>query len=120
MSHFFLTRHHGHKVIVRLGYDRVLKYVYMTTIVDDKEPDDARYEASCAAFGGEGIVYSNLDDKAAGDECVDVNFYRRVLNRLGIVVPESMFTETLRDQQQDSADRNVEHFLPGAATSTQS
>ena len=100
-QHTCITKRGTHEVCVLMGYDRPLDYVHMTiTRVDTHDEDD-------------GIVYSNLDDAGAGLDCQDVNYYRQVLADLGIAVPESMFTETLRDQESRAGNRCVDHTPEG-------
>lgn len=77
---------------VTLGYDRPLNYVFCT--VEDKEGD---------------ILYSNLDDENAGCEQDDVNYYRPILDELGIKVPEQMFVEVAKDQLRRVGNRVVVH-----------
>ncbi len=86
---------------VLIGYDRPLDYVHMT--ISRVVPGEAEDE----------IVYSNLDDVGAGLDCQDVNYFRQVLAGLGISVPESMFKETLRDQQSRAGNRCMDHTPEG-------
>lgn len=92
-QHRFRCVHQGQPIEVTIGFDRPLGYVFMTIITDDEEQ----------------ILYSNLDDDVAGIHCRDVNYFRRLLQRMNITVPECMFNETLRDQIGHVGNRNVEH-----------
>ena len=74
-----------------LGYDRQLDYVFCVVERDGE------------------YVYSNLADPDAGTEQQDVAYFRQVLDRLGVVVPESMFTEVEADQRGRIGNRVVNH-----------
>jgi hypothetical protein len=92
-QHVCNATHDDLTVTVTLGYDRPLCYVFMTVSDgDDENP-----------------IYSNLNDPDAGVECQDVDYFRRVLHALGIVVPECLFTETVRDQVGNVGNREVVH-----------
>lgn len=84
------------KVTVTMGYDRPLDYVFCTVIDED-----------------ENVVYSNLDDDNAGTNLQDVDYYREVFERLGLVVPESMFHEVTADQTFSVGNRVVLHLADG-------
>ena len=79
-----------HEVI--LGYDRPLDYVFCTV-----------WNADHA------VVYSNLEDLGAGTEQQDVNYFRPVLARLGITVPEEMFAGVAEDQRQRAGNKIVRY-----------
>jgi len=76
---------------VVLGYDRPLGYVFCTV-----------------ERGGE-MIYSNLSDADAGTEQQDVRYYRSVLDRLGVTVPEEMFAAVESDQRARVGNRVVHH-----------
>jgi hypothetical protein len=76
---------------VVLGYDRPLDYVFCTV-----------------ERGGE-VIYSNLSDADAGTEQQDVRYYRSVLDRLGVTVPEEMFATVESDQRAKVGNRVVYH-----------
>jgi hypothetical protein len=82
----------GNAVRVTLGYDRPLDFVFCFV-------DDGREEA----------IYTNLDDDDAGTHQQDVNYYRPVLARLGIDLPEEMFREVQSDQRNVVGNRFVDH-----------
>src|SRR6266851_10254528 len=82
----------GEPLTVTLGYDRPLDYVFCTV----------------AAENGD-VVYSNLDDEDAGIDQQDVDYYRAVLQNLGVRVPESMFREVRSDQLGCVGNRVVVH-----------
>lgn len=89
---FETTDANGETVTVTMGYDRRLDYVFCTVM---KADDD--------------FIYSNLDDDGAGIDQHDVDYYRPVLERLGISVPESVFRETAADQRGCVGNRVVIH-----------
>jgi hypothetical protein len=84
----------GHRVAVTLGYDRPLDFVFCTIIRDGEEDSP---------------VYTNLDDDDAGTHLQDVDYYRSVLEGLGILVPEKMFAEVESDQANAVGNRVVDH-----------
>ena len=97
-QHFCKTSLEGRPLSVTLGFDRRLQYLFLTVIrldLPDEQEDD--------------ILYCNLEDPDAGTHCDDVDYYRRVLADLNIAVPESMFEETLRDQEFNVGNRVVDH-----------
>ena len=66
------------KVTVMMGYDRPLDYVFCTVMNSDGD-----------------VIYSNLDDDRAGTDLQDVEYFRPVLQQLGIKVPEEMLRRAL-------------------------
>ncbi|MFH6821921.1 hypothetical protein ACHRB9_19465, partial [Acinetobacter baumannii] len=88
--------YNGAPVVVSIGYDRPLDYVFLTV---------------WSAGDEDAVYYSNLDDEYAGIDCDDVDYYRRILAEMHIEVPISMFEETLRDQAMCVGNRVVEHSL---------
>ena len=94
-QHIFKTSiAQGQRVTVTMGYDRPLHYVFCTVITED---DD--------------VIYSNLDDEDAGIHQQQVNYYRTVLLRLGLSVPEAMFREVESDQLSAVGNRVVIHRM---------
>jgi sensor domain CHASE-containing protein len=71
----------GNNVQVILGYDRPLNFVFCT--ITDSEGE---------------IVYCNLSDPAAGTRQQDVNYYRPILEKAGVKLPEAMFEQVAEDQ----------------------
>lgn len=86
------TTSRGRTVTVTLGYDRPLDYVFCTVMDADGD-----------------VVYSNLDDEMAGTELQDVEYFKLVLRKLEIDLPETMFTEVKSDQALRIGNR-VEHY----------
>src|SRR3954452_20996070 len=81
----------GKPVTVILGYDRVLNYVFCTVTVEEE------------------IVYSNLADPEAGTDQQNIEYFRPVLQELGVTVPESMFVEVTKDQLGRVGNRTEVH-----------
>jgi hypothetical protein len=82
----------GESITVTMGYDRPLDFVFCTVMTTN---DD--------------VIYSNLDDDDAGTDQQDVDYYRPILDRLGIHVPESIFWEVKADQLMRVGNRVVVH-----------
>ncbi|MDP9052495.1 MAG: hypothetical protein M3O31_17510 [Acidobacteriota bacterium] len=82
----------GDTVTVTMGYDRPLDFVFCTVM---SQEDD--------------LIYSNLDDDEAGTLQQDVDYYRAILERLGLHVPESVFQEVASDQIGRVGNRVVVH-----------
>jgi hypothetical protein len=80
------------KVEVLMGYDRPLNYVFCVVT------------AESGAF-----VYSNLSDPKAGIHCQDVEYYRTILDMLGIQAPESVIEAVKEDQKRRGGNRIVQH-----------
>jgi hypothetical protein len=100
--HFNATIADGRKVTVTMGYDRPLDYVFCTVMDKDGE-----------------IVYSNLHDDAVGLNLQDVNYFRPILEELGLRVPESMFAEVSFDQEHSVGNRVVIHEQDESPTRTE-
>lgn len=82
----------GRRVVVTMGYDRPLNYVFCTIFTEREK-----------------LIYSNLDDANAGCTMQDVEYYRPILRRFGIQVPELMFMEVLWDQGMRVGNRTLVH-----------
>lgn len=79
-------------VEVIMGYDRPLDYVFCVVSRDDGE-----------------ILYSNLSDPQAGTRQQSVQYFRLVLARLGVTVPEEMFA-AVREDQRNREGNKVVHY----------
>jgi hypothetical protein len=94
-QHIFRTVDgNGIAVTVTLGYDRPLDFVFCTVMDAQDEP-----------------IYTNLDDDDAGTHQQDIDYYRPILTRLGIEVPEAMFDEVESDQTKVVGNRVVDHTV---------
>ena len=96
-KHTTVTRD-GRRVVVTMGYDRPLDYVFCTVIQEGEGTTE-----------GEEVLYSNLSDIEAGTDLQDVDFYRSVLEEMGITVPDAMFTEVKIDQLERTGNKTVDH-----------
>lgn len=93
--HTYTTMHAGRRTAVVMGYDRPLRYVFMTVEDLDASDDEAAY------------LYSNLDQP--DPDSLTLGDFRSALQQLGIAVPESMFTETEADRQGNVGNRSMVH-----------
>lgn len=92
-QHIFATTNaQGDSVTVTMGYDRPLDFVFCTVMTREND-----------------VIYSNLDDDDAGTHQQDVDYYRPVLEALGLHVPESVFHEVSEDQIGRVGNRVVTH-----------
>ena len=92
-QHIFKTTDaQGNDVTVKMGYDRPLNFVFCTVM--NREDD---------------VIYSNLDDDDAGTHQQNVDYYRSVLEALGLNVPQSIFQEVAADQRGRVGNRIVTH-----------
>jgi hypothetical protein len=89
---FRTTAGNGDAVTVILGYDRPLNYVFC--LIEDPRG---------------GYPYSNLADPDAGTHQQDVEYFRPILAKLGIEVPEQMFAEVEADRANRVGNRTVDH-----------
>ena len=93
-QHIFETNSaQGAPMTVTMGYDRPLDYVFCTVL----DPNDE-------------VIYSNLDDDDAGTHQQDVDYYRSVLLKFGLHVPESTFREVKSDQLGRVGNRVKIHY----------
>lgn len=106
--HHFDTTHKGFPVTVILGWDRPMDYFFLmihkpAELIDDTmlvEDDD--------------FLYSNLHEIDPFGH--DLDYYREVLRRFQIVVPESMFIQVERDQELNTGNRVVWHHADSSFT----
>jgi hypothetical protein len=84
----------GERLIVTLGYDRPLDYVFCTVMTE-----------------GGTVIYTNLDDDWAGLAQQRVGYYRSIIEGLGLEIPESMFREVEADQARRTGNRLQVHFF---------
>ncbi len=93
--HSFRFRDEDDKIVsVVLGYDRPLDYVFCTVFREGE---------------GGSPIYTNLADPEAGTHQRDVEYFRPILTRLGIEVPEQMFLEVEIDQILRTGNRDVDY-----------
>ncbi|MGT2455727.1 hypothetical protein ACU4GI_21920 [Cupriavidus basilensis] len=118
-QHHFQTVHGANAIDVVLGWDRPLHHFFlwverlrspaameqaeqlaMAETVDRQEElsDDCEDQS-------DDFIYHNLDDSAS--QHADLSYFRCKLDALGIAVPETMFTQVLRDKALNIGNRYV-------------
>ena len=97
-QHIVEVAMNGNPVSVTLGYDRQINYVFCTVTTDQDE-----------------VLYSDLDDDKARLVQQDIAYYRPVLARLGLVVPETMYAAVREDQLARRGNRLVLYGSDGQA-----
>ena len=103
--HCFDTMHEGSPITVVLAWDRPMHYFFLTIenrseLVEDSMQFD--------------FLYSNWYESDPFGHGLD--YYREVLRRFQIVVPESMFTEVFKDFERNIGNRVVTHQADGSFT----
>lgn len=88
---------------VLLGWDRPLQHVFL--VVEDLSDDDDG-----------GTLYNNLQE--ADPSRLTLEYFRDVLKRLDIQVPESMFAEVEIDRRMNAGNRFAKHQANGEFIST--
>lgn len=88
-------------VRVRLGYDRPLNEFFLQVERVGADPGQ----------GHSPFLYASVDDPFnAGD---DLDYYREKLEKLGLVVPESLFQAVEEDVARGVGNRYTQHFADG-------
>lgn len=81
-QHVYETKNgDGKAVTVMIGYERRLDYVFCT--VADANGD---------------LLYTSISDENAGFSQQEVDYFRHVLEGLGVKVPQSVFEAVEKDQ----------------------
>ena len=93
---FHASDKRGQNITVTMGYERMSKRVFCTVMAEDE------------------IVYSELEDPNAGVRLKEVEYYREILQGLGIEVPESMLLEVDADRKSRTGNRVVLHSMRDA------
>ena len=116
-QHHFETVHGSNRVDVVLGWDRPLHHFFLwverlgVPCNAPPAPELAFADAEeSAEYDGpkeplEEFIYHNLDD--TGSMGADLNYFRSKLAALGVTVPETMFTQVLRDKALNIGNRYV-------------
>lgn len=106
-QHYFRTTYENRPVTVVVGYDRPLRgFFCFVERADGAATDDT-----------DEFVYSNLDDPklaASMGFSKSVDYFKRRLADLGLVVPASMFIESERDRLGNVGNRQAWHEANGA------
>lgn len=88
-------------VRVRLGYDRPLNEFFLQ--VERVGADSGQ--------GHSPFLYASVDDPFnTGD---DLDYYREKLEKLGLIVPESLFQAVEEDAARGVGNRYAQHFADG-------
>lgn len=101
-QHVFSSTQDGRPTNITLGWDRPLQYFFMT--VEDGVTGD--------------LVYCNLDHPETF-RGADLDYYRRVLNKLGLAVPVKMLAEVAADRVSNVGNRFVKYDAASAGPLTQ-
>lgn len=105
-QHCFETHHKGFPITVMLGWDRPLRYFFMTI----RKP--AELIDNTMKVEDEDFLYSNLHEEDPFGHSLD--YYREVLGHFHIDVPSSMFTEVQKDYAGNVGNRVVKHEADGS------
>lgn len=106
--HYFDTTHNGFPITVILGWDRPMDYFFLMIQKPAELIDDT------AMVEDDDFLYSNLHERDPFGH--DLDYYREVLRHFQIVVPESMFIQSERDQEMNTGNRTVKHQADGSFT----
>lgn len=113
-QHYFKTPYQGYETTVILGWDRRLQYYFMVipTPIERLKAVEPDHDETCEGCDEcSEMIYSNLYEP--NGLALSLDHYREVLSKLGITVPESLFTEVQRDAQTDAGNRTVTHTADG-------
>lgn len=105
-QHYFETSHKGFPITVILGWDRPMQHFFLLI----RKP--AELEDDTIEVLDENFLYSNLYE--ADQFGHDLDYYRAVLRRFRISVPESMFNQVQIDAVMNAGNRFVKHTADGA------
>lgn len=114
-QHHFQTVHGTKAIDVVLGWDRPLHHFFLwvehlrapvaqTAGVVDADTEDPDL-CDSVEEPPEDFMYHNLDDGASMG--AGLSYFRCKLAELGITVPETMFTQVLRDKALNIGNRHV-------------
>lgn len=107
-QHHFNTLYKDFPITVILGWDRPMQHVFLLIRKPPELVDDT------ALVLDENFLYSNLYEKNPSGH--DLDYYREVLRRFQINVPESMFNEVKRDIAMNAGNRFIRHEADGSLT----
>lgn len=104
--HIFHTTHGGEEIEVAMGWDRPMGHFYLTV---ERLPAKGSQIADEESF-----LYSNLQDpQLPRGGSPSLQYFRNKLKELGIVVPQSLFSEAQRDADNQVVNRQVIHDADG-------
>ncbi|MBQ4775628.1 hypothetical protein [Pectobacterium versatile] len=104
--HYFTTSHKGFPTTLYLGWDRPMQYFFLVI----EKPEEQIEDDTCDEH--DIYLYSNLQERDPFGHGLD--YYRAVLLHFQITVPESMFTEVLRDAENNVGNRVVIYQADGS------
>lgn len=105
-QHHFNTVHKGYPITVILGWDRPMQHLFLLI----RKP--AELEDDTVQVLDENFLYSNLYE--ADPFGHDLDYYREVLRRFQVSVPESMFNQVQIDAVMNAGNRFVKHEADGS------
>ena len=101
-QHLFRTTHQHRPVLITMGWDRPLQYVFLT--VKRLDPAEDSRESD--------YLYTNLDDETT--EPSSLEYYCAQLTRLGLEIPPSMRHAVADDEAQNVGNKQVEYHADGS------
>lgn len=97
-QHVFRTTLNGQKIEVLAGWDRPLRgYFLVIGLIGHKDMIDEPY------------LFSNLDIPESHPKSFD--YFREVLEEIGICVPQEMIEEIIRDGAVNKGNKRVRHEI---------
>ena len=123
-QHHFETIHGSYRIDVVLGWDRPLHHFFLwverLNVPCNAPPApglafaDVEENSECDGpeEPSEEFIYHNLDDTASMG--AGLSYFRSKLAALGVIVPETMFTQVLRDKALNIGNRNVVYQPDGS------
>jgi hypothetical protein len=97
-QHIFDTQLGDIPIQIMLGWDRRLSYYFMVIEKRSVKQDSGEGE-------DEEIIYSNLNEPEPFK--ISINFYKAVLDRLGVQVPSQIWHQVFLDQVANAGNRFV-------------
>jgi hypothetical protein len=109
-QHHVVSEYKNRPVRVVTGWDRPLRYFFMTINWEDIPEDDE----NCL------YVYSNLTDPSALTNTQDVNYFIELLEQLEVPTPAEMWDQIVIESELGGSNRVVHYELDGAIISDSS
>jgi hypothetical protein len=101
-QHIYKTTHQDRPIEVLIGWDRPLQGFFMMIDWLDEENDSDEY------------LYSNLDDlNLQNSHPKELSYFLERLSVLGVVVPQKMLQEVLKDQRENAGNRTERYEEEG-------
>lgn len=115
-QHLCDSIYQGKRVRVMSGWDRRVQSHFLV-ISRLPQPSEGQEKAASGDDKEDDFVYSNLDDpKLAGTFAggADLDYFKRVLDDMGIKVPEALMREVEADRLANAGNRVVFHNNEGS------